>query len=113
MAEKDSAIRNSASPHRIISSPCWDGITENKMRRRLDLWDAKEVAAQNNGRYTDRVTELLRQAMDRLGEEFLEQLVQADDNLRRELDQNAPSTWEKPGQDGEAPEAIGGPELRP
>lgn len=117
----------------------WAWITENEMRRLLDLWDAKEVAAQNNGRYTDRVTELLQQAMDRLGVEFLEQLDRADDDLRhfkadlerierenaqhtyersqaalqRELDQEEPSIWEEPDQDGGAPEAIGGPELRP
>ena len=61
----------------------WDGITEKEMLRLFDLWDAREIARQNSGRYSDRVTELLQRAINGLGEEFEEQLAQADENARR------------------------------
>lgn len=117
----------------------WAWITENEMRRLLDLWDAQEVARENAGRYTDRVTELLRRAMDKLGEEYLDLLSQADNHLRqfeadlerierenaqhtyerrqaalqRELRGGVPDAGAEHEQDCSTPEEAGGFDLRP
>lgn len=117
----------------------WAWITEAEMRRLFEIWDAREVARENAGRYTDRVTELLRQAMDRLGEEFLNQLSRVDDDLRhfqadlehierenaqhtyerrqdalrQELRRDAPAAGLEHGQDSSNLGEAGGFELRP
>lgn len=60
----------------------WAFITEKQMDRLFAMWDAREVARRNAGRYVDRVTEILQRAMDGLGEAFEEQLSQIDEDER-------------------------------
>ena len=58
----------------IIEIYGWGDISEAEMNRLLTMWDAREIARQNAGKYADRVTEMLETAIRRVGSEYDEQI---------------------------------------
>lgn len=58
----------------IIEVYGWGDINESEMNRLLTMWDARETARKNAGKYTDRVTEMLETTIRRVGSEYDEQI---------------------------------------
>jgi len=59
-------------------------ITEDEMRRLYELWDLREEKITADGRFEDRVTQMLKRAMENIGEEFLDMLSDFDDMARQD-----------------------------
>ncbi len=53
--------------------------------RLMDLWELREEAKKNAGKYRDRVTDMLEVAIRRCGDEYLDILTEADD-MQHEYD---------------------------
>lgn len=49
----------------------WDIITEKEMNRLIELWRTKEKYLDENGKYSDPVTDLLDEIMEKLYEPYL------------------------------------------
>ena len=62
----------------------WDIITMKEMERLNDLWDAREQVISNQGKFSDRVTEILERAMADCGDKFSEILGEFDELVRRD-----------------------------
>ena len=67
----------------------WEFISEDKMQRLNDLWDAREQVIANNGRFSDRVTQILERAMGNCGDLFADVLSEFDDFVRRDNENRA------------------------
>ncbi|MDR1558697.1 MAG: hypothetical protein LBS84_03170 [Clostridiales bacterium] len=61
----------------------WGYISDTEMHRLWDMWDARENAAANNGKYSDRVTQMLEQAIWSCGSIFEEELGAFEDLQRQ------------------------------
>ena len=63
----------------------WGFITEARMERLMELWDAREESKKNGGSdvYRDRVTEMLERAMATVGSEHMETLHDYDLRMRK------------------------------
>ena len=61
----------------------WDSITLKQMERLNDLWDACEIVLMNQGKFADRVTEILERAMANCGDIFSDALADFDESVRR------------------------------
>jgi hypothetical protein len=61
----------------------WGYISESEMKRFYDLWDARETVNANNGKYTDRVTEILERALNSCGDKFFDTLKEHDKLVRQ------------------------------
>jgi len=61
----------------------WDLITEARMYHLFDLWDLREKCGKQETVYRDRVTDMLERAMNLLGDEFQEQLLEYDIKRKR------------------------------
>jgi hypothetical protein len=67
----------------------WNYISESEMKRLYELWDARETVAANNGKYADRVTEILERALSNCGDKFFDVLQEHDELVRQgEEDRN-------------------------
>jgi homoserine dehydrogenase len=60
----------------------WSYISEKQMKRLNDLWDAREQVTANQGKYADRVTEILERAMANCGDIFFDALEEFDKVVR-------------------------------
>ena len=65
----------------------WEFITEAQMDRLMEMWDAREKYIDDQGKFSDRVTQMLEWARDCCGEMFREVLEQFD-----EMQQNREET---------------------
>lgn len=61
----------------------WGIITEAEMDRLNALWDAREASLSNAGKYKDRVTQLLERAINSVGDEYMNQLLDFQELERR------------------------------
>lgn len=63
----------------------WEFITEAKMDRLMELWDAREESRKKTGRTTfeDHVTRMLDAAWAAVGEEHLDRIAAHDQKMRR------------------------------
>lgn len=63
----------------------WGFITEARMERLMELWDAREESKKAGGSdvYRDRVTEMLERAMATVGSEHMETLHDYDNRMRK------------------------------
>lgn len=66
----------------------WELITEARMYHLFDLWDLREKCGKQETVYRDRVTNMLERAMNSLGDEFQEQLLEYD-RKRKRIEQEA------------------------
>lgn len=65
----------------------WDIITEAQMDRLMEMWEAREKFIDESGRFSDRVTEMLRHLQSICGCEFSEVLEEFDAmKARRDAD---------------------------
>lgn len=53
----------------------WGIITEAEMDRLNALWVAREASLSSSGKYEDRVTQLLERALNTVGDEYMDQLL--------------------------------------
>jgi len=67
----------------------WEYISENKMQRLNDLWDAREQVIENNGKFADRVTQILERVMGNCGDMFSDVLDEHDALVRRDNEDRA------------------------
>jgi hypothetical protein len=84
-------IEDYASKDEIQEAYGWGYISDSEMHRLWDMWDAKENAEANNGKYSDRVTQMLEQAIWGCGSIFEEELGEFDGlqrQARTELNQS-------------------------
>ncbi len=56
----------------------WDFITEKEMDRLLDLWKKREQYVNASGKFEDRVTEMVQRAMNSIGEEYIDFLIETE-----------------------------------
>lgn len=61
----------------------WDIITEAQMDRLMQMWEARENLIDEQGRFSDRVTEMLTHALNCCGELFLSKLEEFDEMERK------------------------------
>lgn len=74
------------SEEEILDAYGYDCITEKEYNRLIDLWRAREKFVDENGKYSDRVTELVQVAMNSVGEQyydFLEETEAAEQEKRK------------------------------
>jgi hypothetical protein len=67
----------------------WGDISEATMYRLLDLWDVREQVVANNGKFIDRVTQMLTRAMENVGANYTDQLSEFDDLVRMDNESRA------------------------
>ena len=60
----------------------YDCITEKEMDRLIDLWRKREMYVKESGRFEDRVTDMVRQAMNGIGEDYIDFLNETDEAER-------------------------------
>lgn len=53
----------------------WELISEAEMDRLNGLWTAREASLSSSGKYEDRVTQLLERALNSVGDEYMDQLL--------------------------------------
>lgn len=66
------------SENDILDAYGYDCITEREYERLLDLWRAREKFVDENGKYSDRVTELVQVAMNSVGEQYYDFLAETE-----------------------------------
>ncbi|MCD8124255.1 MAG: hypothetical protein LUE23_04350 [Lachnospiraceae bacterium] len=66
---------------------------EEEYYRLLDLWELREQANLRDGEYKDRVIEMLEVTVRRIGDEYMEQLIETD-AMQRQWDKNVEETVE-------------------
>ena len=62
----------------------WADITDEKMRRLLELWDLRIEKIKADGKFEDRITQMLTYAMDNIGYEYLYELSKFDEMVRQD-----------------------------
>jgi hypothetical protein len=62
----------------------YEMITYKQMERLNDLWDVREQVVSNQGKFSDRVTEMLERAMANCGDMFSDTLYEFDELVRRD-----------------------------
>jgi hypothetical protein len=62
----------------------YDNISHAEMHQLNDLWDIREQIIANNGKFTDRVTQMLEWAMYNCGDMFADILEEHDEVLRKD-----------------------------
>ena len=67
----------------------WELISSKTMDRLNDLWDAREQVIANQGRFADRVTQMLEHAMGNCGDTYADTLEEFDEVVRRDKDDRA------------------------
>lgn len=61
----------------------WEIISEAEMDRLNALWDAREASLSAAGKYEDRVTQMLERALNAIGDEYIDQLSDFQELVRR------------------------------
>ena len=61
----------------------WEIISETEMDRLNILWDAREASLSAAGKYEDRVTQMLERALNCIGEDYIEQILDFQELERR------------------------------
>ena len=85
------------SPDEIQDAYGYGNISERERYRLLELWEAREQARQNNGIFTDRVTEMLGIARRVIGDKYQDKLDLADTMeaiVTRQQEQQRRECWE-------------------
>jgi hypothetical protein len=72
-----------SSKREIQDAYGWEYISESEMDKLNALWDAREQYINAQGRFTDRVTEMLERAMNNCGGEYEDALDEFADMERR------------------------------
>jgi hypothetical protein len=67
----------------------WDIISDKQMERLNDLWDAREKVIAGQGKFADRVTEMLERAMANCGDIFSDALDEFDELVRYDNERSA------------------------
>lgn len=80
-------IKDYTSREQIRDDYGWEIITEAEMDRRMELWDLREQYVNEQGKYSDRVTEMLERAMRYCGDTFIEILNEFDAMKQRRDDE--------------------------
>jgi len=62
----------------------WDMISDKQMGRLNALWDAREQVIANQGKFADRVTEMLERAMSNCGDTYSEVIDEFDELVRHD-----------------------------
>lgn len=92
MAGRFAVLNDYGSEDDIHDAFGWGSITENECNRLLELWRLREECVNQDGKYEDRVTEMVRRAMGHIGEEYLtflelvNAMEQAEANRKQELE---------------------------
>ena len=80
----------------------WEIITEAEMDRLNALWDAREASLSAAGKYGDRVTQMSEQALNCIGEDYIEQILdfqelerQMETDAERIAQENRQRNWER------------------
>ena len=76
-------LKEYADKTEIQNAYGWDYITQTEMHRLMDLWDAREQYINEFGKFQDRVTDMLQQAIQRIGDDFQDTLEEFDSIERR------------------------------
>ena len=71
-------------------------ISDDAMHRLWDLWDAREIVVANQGRYADRVTQILERAMENSGD-FLRTTLKISTHWSAMITKTAPGSSAKTG----------------
>ena len=78
-AEETSLLFKDLEPYRhqedIRDAYGWDFISEKEMDRLMDLWEAREKYIDENGKFRDRVTDLVQTAMNGIGGDYIDFLT--------------------------------------
>jgi len=75
------------SKQEIIDAYGWAAFTGREYERLLNLWDQREQHTKNNGKYRDRVIDMLDKAVAHIGDEYQDFLHEADE-VARENEKN-------------------------
>ena len=60
----------------------WDIITEKEADRLIDLWRKREKYVNENGKYQDRVTDMVQRAIYGIGDNFIDFLTETEEAER-------------------------------
>ena len=60
----------------------WDIITEKEMDHLISLWRKREKYVNENGKYQDRVTDMVKQAMYNVGDSYIDFLTETEEAER-------------------------------
>lgn len=78
-AEETSLLFKDLEPYRnqedIRDAYGWDFISEKEMDRLMALWEAREKFIDENGKFRDRVTDLVQTAINGIGQEYIDFLT--------------------------------------
>ena len=75
-------LENYTSERDLQDAYGYDIITEKEYERLTDLWELRKSCVDENGKFHDRITELLESAMYSIGEKYMDELREVD-NMRR------------------------------
>ena len=75
-------LDNYASPREIQDAYGWEIITETEMDRLNEMWNAREQFINDNGKFENRVTQILERAMGNCGDEFADTLGEFEETER-------------------------------
>lgn len=67
------------SENEIVDAYGYDCITEREYERLIDLWRSREKFVNENGKYSDRVTELIQIAMNSVGDQYYDFLTETEE----------------------------------
>lgn len=67
------------SENEIVDAYGYDLITEKEYNRLIDLWRAREKFVDENGKYSDRVTELIQMAMKSVGDQYYDFITETEE----------------------------------
>lgn len=69
----------------ITEDYAWAVISDDERARLLTMWDAREIARENSGKYVDRITEMLELEIRRVGSEYDQIIYGAEDEHGQEV----------------------------
>jgi len=76
-------LKDYESKKEIQDAYGWEFISEAEMDRLTAMWDAREQCIDAQGKFSDRVTEMLEQALRSCGEEYYDKLAAFDGMKKR------------------------------
>lgn len=79
MAEMFKDLEEYRSEEDIRDAYGWEIITESEMDRLMDLWKKREKYVNQSNQFEDRVSNLIQQAINGVGEEYLDFLIETDE----------------------------------
>lgn len=79
------ALKDYTSEREIQDAYGWEFISEAQYERLIEMWRAREKYIDEQGKFSDRVTQMLDRAVGSCGEELLETLEEFD-AMKRQLE---------------------------